>query len=120
MTTEKRIRPRVDFTIKVVFQTDIINLQNEQCENISMSGLLLRTATLLPLETEGLLQIVLECGEDRLEVRSKSKVVRVVNDENGKTVGVGLEFIDLDSDSSLNLYNVIKYQGGTFHQDTGE
>jgi len=77
-----------------------------------MSGLFLCTDTPLPLGTIGQLQIVLECGEDCLEVRSKSKVVRIVNDESGKPVGMGLEFIDLDSDSSLNLYNVIKYQGG--------
>jgi len=112
VSIEKRKRPRVDFTIKVIFQAENIDLQDQQCENISMSGLFLRTGITLPLKTVGQLQIVLECGEDRLEVRSKSKVVRVVNDESGKTVGVGLEFIDLDSDSSLNLFNLIKYQGG--------
>ncbi len=113
MSMERRNRPRVDFSINVIFQIENRHLHDQQCENISMSGLFLRTDTPLPLETVGQLHIVLECGKDRLEVQAKSKIVRVVNDESGKTVGVGLEFIDLDSDSSLNLYNVIKYQGGT-------
>ena len=109
---EKRKRPRVDFSIKVVFHTENLVLKDQQCENISMSGLFLRTATPLFPETVGQLRIILECGQKRLEVRSKSKVIRVVYDDNGKTAGLGLQFVDLDSESSLNLYNVIKYQGG--------
>lgn len=113
MSVERRNRPRVDFTIQVTFDIEDRHLHDLQCENISMSGLFLRTDAPLPLATVGQLSIVLECGEDRLEVRSKSKVVRIVSDESGKIIGVGLEFIDLDSESSLNLFNVIKYQGGT-------
>ncbi|MCB2182000.1 MAG: PilZ domain-containing protein [Desulfobulbaceae bacterium] len=109
---EKRKHVRVEFIIRAIFETEGQIREDLQCRNISMSGLFLRTENPLPVGTRGNLLIVLECGENRLEVRAESKVARVVGSDNGLPWGMGLEYVRLDPDSSLNLYNVIKYQGG--------
>lgn len=111
-TIDKRKRARVDFDMKVVFESSGCVYQECQCENISMSGLFLRTDMLLPVGAEGKLLIILECGTERLEVHSECKVSRIADGKDGQPMGMGLEYITLDSDSSLTLYNVIKYQGG--------
>ena len=117
--SERRKRPRVDFVIKVVFETKDQVREDLQCENVSMSGLFLRTDAPLPVGTVGTVLIVLESGQDRLEVRCQCKVARVVGKKDGASAGMGLEYVVLDPDSSLTLYNVIKYQGGIEDMEGG-
>ena len=119
MKSERRKRPRVDFVIKVVFETKDQVREDLQCENISMSGLFLRTDAPLPVGTVGAVLIVLESGQERLEVRCECKVARVVGKEDDSFAGMGLEYVVLDPDSSLTLYNVIKYQGGIEDMEGG-
>ena len=73
----------------------------------------------LPVGTVGTVLIVLESGQDRLEVRCQCKVARVVGKKDGASAGMGLEYVVLDPDSSLTLYNVIKYQGGIEDMEGG-
>jgi len=115
--TEKRRHPRVDFAVQASFEAEGLVRMDHRCENISMSGLFLRTDAPLPVGTLGNLKIVLSCGEDRLEVRAECKVSRVMGAASGKAFGMGLEYVSLDPDSSITLYNVVKYQGGL---DQGE
>ncbi|MBI5556075.1 MAG: PilZ domain-containing protein [Deltaproteobacteria bacterium] len=112
MKNEKRRYPRVDFVIEALFEAESRAITDLHCENISMSGLFLRTDAPLPVGTRGNLNILLECGEERLEVRAQCRVARVVGVESGQPLGMGLEYISLDPDSSLALYNVVRYQGG--------
>ncbi len=110
--TEKRRRERVDFTVTAIFETADNERTDNQCVNLSMSGIFLQTANPMPVGTGGNLLIVLECGEERLDVRSKCQVARVVDEKSGQPAGMGLEFTYLGPDSSLVLYKIIKYQGG--------
>jgi hypothetical protein len=109
---ERRRFPRVDFVVQAVFETQGQVRRDHQCENISMAGLFLRTDAPLPVGTRGSLLIVLECGEERLEVRAACEVSRVVQPGSGRAAGMGLQYLRLDPDSSLALYNVVRYQGG--------
>ena len=109
---ERRRHPRVKFVITAVFETADDVRKDHQCENISMSGLFLRTDEPLPVGTRGNVLIVLECGDDRIEVRAECKVSRVVDSKSGQLSGMGLEYVALDPDSSIALYNVVRYQGG--------
>ncbi|MFH1216843.1 MAG: PilZ domain-containing protein [Pseudomonadota bacterium] len=109
---EKRKRPRVDFSIDAVFETGENIRTDHQCEDISMSGVFLRTSEPFPVGSVGNLLLVLECGDERVEVRAQCRVTRVVVGESDKPSGMGLEFVSLDSDSSIALFNVVKYQGG--------
>lgn len=103
---EKRKRPRVDFNIETVLETENEVHRSDRCENISMSGMFLRTENPLPVGTTGRITITLTCGESRLEIKGECRVVRE------EAAGMGLEFTDIDPDSSINLFNVVKYQGG--------
>ena len=111
-TWEKRKHPRVDFSIQAVFETGEHVRTDHQCKDISMSGIFLRTREPLPVGTEGNLFLLLQCGEERIEVRAQCRVTRVVGVESGRPFGMGLEYVSLDPDSSIALYNVVKYQGG--------
>lgn len=112
MKTERRRHPRVDFVVQASFTAEGLVRIDHRCENISMSGLFLRTDAPLPVGTRGSLLIVLECGEDRIEVRAECMVTRVMGAGSGRAFGMGLKYISLDPDSSFALYNVVKYQGG--------
>ena len=114
---ERRRFPRVDFVVQAVFETEGRVRRDHQCENISMVGLFLRTEEPLPVGTRGRVLIILECGEERLEVRAACQVSRVVKSGGGSPAGMGLQYQNLDPDSSLALYNVVKYQGGFNNQD---
>lgn len=109
---EKRNRPRVDFNIETVFETENQVHRSDRCENISMSGIFLRTEDPLPVGTTGRITITLTCGESRLEIKGECRVVRQEAAGGEEMAGMGLEFTDIDSDSSINLFNVVKYQGG--------
>jgi hypothetical protein len=120
VTKERRKFPRVDFVVQAVFEAEGHVRRDHQCENISMTGLFLRTDDPLPAGTRGMLLIVLECGEERLEVRAACQVSRVVNAGSGRSAGMGLEYLSLDPDSSIALYNVVRYQGGFNNHDQGK
>jgi len=109
---ERRRHPRVNFVVQASFAAEGLVRTDHRCENISMSGLFLRTDAPLPVGTRGNLLIVLECGEERIEVRAECKVSRVMGEKSGSAFGMGLEYVALDPDSSIALYNVVKYQGG--------
>ncbi|MFZ5759043.1 MAG: PilZ domain-containing protein [Thermodesulfobacteriota bacterium] len=111
-SAEKRKRPRVEFVVRAVFETEDQRRTDHECRDISMSGIFLRTTEPLPVGTVGWLTIVLECGEERIELRAQCRVIRVVGAESGRPFGMGLEYLSLDPDSSIALYNVVKHQGG--------
>jgi len=118
VNTEKRRYPRVDFVVQASFTAEGLVRTDHRCENISMSGLFLRTDAPLPVGTRGNLLIVLACGEERIEVRADCKVSRVMGTASGKAFGMGLEYVGLDPDSSIALYNVVKYQGGLDQEES--
>lgn len=112
MNSEKRGRQRVDFSITVLFETTDNRKYHYDCSNVSMSGFFLETISPLPLKTAGRFQLLLESGIEQLLVIGEAAVVRIVRESltTGGQPGMGLQITKLDPDSSINLYNIIKYQ----------
>lgn len=104
----KRVRKRVSFDSEAVFIHEGVK-HICTCENISMGGVLCETAEMFPVGTVGTISIVLISGYERLEIRASCRVVRIVSSEND-VFHLGLEFEALDSESSIVLYNLLRYQ----------
>ena len=104
----KRIRERVPFEIEDVFTHDGTSYTCK-CENISMSGVLLDSTEFFPIGTAGTLLITLKSGTEFLEVKGACHVARVIPSANDY-FELGLEFESLDSESSIVLFNMVRYQ----------
>jgi hypothetical protein len=104
----KRVRERVSFEIEAVFTHEGIE-HSCICENVSMGGVLLESSEMFPVGAAGTVLIVLTSGSEQLEIKSSCRVARVVSFEND-VFHLGLEFEALDSESSIVLYNLLRYQ----------
>ena len=104
----KRIRERVSFEIEAVFTHDGKSYTCK-CENVSMSGVLLDSADFFSIGATGSVLIILTSGTELLEVKSSCRVVRVLPSAND-CFQLGLEFDSLDPESSIILFNMIRYQ----------
>lgn len=101
------MRSRVPFETTVSFVVNGETLTGLSSCDVSMSGIFLITPNPLPLGTVGEVTLVLTSGEEEVRVQSQAEVVRVTAD--GDMPGMGLAFVDLDPDSSIALYNIVKY-----------
>lgn len=106
---ERRQRKRIPVSLNVLLQVGEQHLTFTESRDVSMSGIFLLTETPLPEGTEGELSIRLESGEEHLRIRSGFEVVRVIP-PGEETPGMGLAFTGLDPDSSIHLFNLIRYQ----------
>lgn len=102
---EHRNRQRVPFIVEAVLTVDASPIAYPRTRDVSMSGIYLLTANPLPVGTQGTLALKLESGLSALAIEATCEVVRQ------DTEGMGLKFTHMDSDSSINLFNVIRYQG---------
>jgi hypothetical protein len=105
---DSRTRERVPFEIAAVF-THHEQTYTCTCENISMGGVLLESEELFPVGLSGFVEIILRSGFEQLEVKGLCHIVRVVTSLDSLNQ-IGLEFDDLDSESSIVLFNMIRYQ----------
>ncbi len=112
MTLNKRKRSRVPFDVDVHFDTANEQIRSRKLQDISMSGLYFLTDTVVPLETTGTIKIMLESGEQTIIITANGKVTRSVSPEINLPGGLGVEFTEIDTDSSIHLFNVIRYQLG--------
>ncbi len=103
-----RNRERVLFEIEAVFTHDG-KAYPCQCENVSMSGVLLDSKDFFSVGETGTVVIILNSGTELLEVKGDCRVARIVPSENDY-FQLGLEFESLDSESSIVLYNMVRYQ----------
>ena len=111
MNINKRIRNRVEFAVHVSLEVDGKTTSYPASQDISMGGVYVLTDSPLPVGTEGGCSIVLEFGDQRRSICAEFDVVRVVESETEiDKPGMGIQFTDLDTDPSLTLFNVIKYQ----------
>lgn len=79
-----------------------------------MNGLFIETDDIIPSNKEGKMDLLLSCGEAKKTVKSKFRVLRVVdlkksNKEKSEQSGFGIHLFDFEGDSSEELYNVIRY-----------
>jgi hypothetical protein len=110
---EKRRRQRVPFLLSIKLTLGDREYRYTHTQDISMGGVFVETDTPFPKDATGKLEMLLEFGEHRIPIPGRFQVVRVVDE--GETRGMGLRFLELDSDGSLQLYRVIKY-----HRDLPE
>ncbi len=105
---DSRMRERVPFEIEAVF-THQGKSYTCSCENVSMSGVMLASEELFPVGLAGSISIVLRSGSEQLEVKGQCHVVRVVTSVDSLNQ-IGIEFDAMDSESSIVLFNMIRYQ----------
>ncbi len=112
MTSNKRKRTRVPFDVDVHFDTPEEHIRSSKLLDISMSGLYFETDTVVPLDTRGTVKLHLESGEQSILITANGRVTRSIPVEINEPGGLGIEFTEIDTDSSIHLFNVIKYQVG--------
>jgi hypothetical protein len=107
-------KPNLRTRIRAPFETDVSFVVNEQAvsgfvsHDVSMNGIFLATQHPLPLGSIGQLTITLFSGKEQTLVKTLAEVVRVAESDEPQS-GMGLIFVDLDPDSSIALYNIVKY-----------
>ena len=108
---EKRERKRVDYVIGTEFIfTDGTELKGI-LRDISMGGAFLITENHHEGNTRGKLKIHLNCGNQDKEIQADCLILRTVNGQEDPTKnGIAVQIVDIDPDSSITLYNVVKYQ----------
>lgn len=109
MSSEKRIRQRVPLTLEAMLQVGESSVGYPRTRDISMSGIYLDTDSPLAVGTKGRVTLELASGADGVSIQADFEVVR--NDPKG----MAISFTHMDPDSSIHLYNVIKYQSETSH-----
>ncbi len=114
MTTQsnKRRFKRVDYTIKVFLETGDSRQTYLETRDINMRGIFVETEAPLPVGASGKLTIHLQFGSQNEEVHAAFKVVRSQKASAEQPAGMGLEFTEIDSDSSITLFNMVKAHGG--------
>ena len=110
---EKRGRKRVVYRIEAKIELENRTVYYSKVHDISMSGVFLESDDPFEAGTKGMITIHLESGDVEKEIKSGFSVTRVMAAAGEKQpAGFALVFLDLDPDSSILLYNIIKYQSG--------
>ena len=104
----QRHRLRVPFETHVSFVVDGQALLGLASCDISMNGIFLFSDDPLPIGCVGDIVISLSDGTETIKVQAQGKVVRRV-DVEGAQKGMGIEFQALDTESSITLFNIVKY-----------
>ena len=110
---EKRIRQRIPFLAEVKWEGPNNKIEFPECQDISMNGMKLLLEKIPPIGTKGTLTLIQESGESRLVLSMDCEIIR-----GGKITGeknkfwMGLKYINMSQENSINLYNIIRYQTG--------
>ncbi len=108
---EKRERNRVEYVLGTKFVLETGEVINCIIRDISMGGAFLLTEHPPEAQTTGELKIVLKCGEEKKEIVATCNVLRAVtNHDDPQKNGMAVQIVDIDPDSSIVLYNVVKFQ----------
>jgi hypothetical protein len=113
----KRLRERAPFKTEIILSMGKAEKRYSKTRDISMNGLFVETdnvSDILPLGSEGKIEILLVLGESKIIIKGKFLVMRVIDlvkDKNGNPLplGFGIELFDFEGDSSIELYNVLRY-----------
>ena len=106
-TSNKRKFDRVTFRIAITLTIDGNTVHYTKTHDISMNGIFVVTDETLPLDTEGDFEIVLAPGREGIAIKGSFKVVNIFEKRGEK--GMGLHFMKVDPDASVELYRVVKY-----------
>jgi hypothetical protein len=113
----KRLRERAPFKTDIILSMGKAKKRYSKTRDISMNGLFVETdnvSDILPLGSEGKIEILLILGESKIIIKGKFRVMRVIDlvkdkNENPLPLGFGIELFDFEGDSSVELYNVLRY-----------
>ncbi len=108
MSEERRLRKRVDFPAQLKALVDEVWVEGELI-NISMSGALVKLNTKMNEGEEFRIKINQAIGNEFFSVEAGVKVVRFIESKDSKLVAVVIS--EIDTESSINLFNIVKYQG---------
>ncbi|MEE8484616.1 MAG: PilZ domain-containing protein [Nitrospinota bacterium] len=106
-TGNKRKFSRVNFIIDLDLATGGSTLHYDRTHDISMGGIFVKTDEALKVGTEGAFTIVLSPGEDGVSIKGKFRVASIF--DKGGAKGMGLNFTEIEPNSSVELYRVIKF-----------
>jgi hypothetical protein len=106
-----RKRKRINYHVSVQLTLDD-RILSGHCENLSMSGMLITTSQEVPQTLRGKVEICQTLGENSLVVESGFQVIWTKRNQEKQVFLAGLNFHGLDPDSSITLYNMIRYQSG--------
>ncbi|MBF0171571.1 MAG: PilZ domain-containing protein [Nitrospinae bacterium] len=109
-----RRQKRVPFTARIVLSHPGGETEYPRTVDISMKGVFVRTVRPLPLGTAGRFALLLEAGMRRERIEGAYEVVRVVPVDDGFSdaetgAGMAVKFGAVDPESSLLLYDVVRY-----------
>ncbi len=110
----ERLRKRVPFETSITIEYGGESVTYRQTYDISMNGVFVRTAKPLPVGLKGSFVITLSVGMRNDRIVGRCEVVRSVSIDDGLSeedpgLGMGLKFIKLEPDSSIMLYQIIRY-----------
>ncbi len=106
----KRTRERVPFDVEVHFDTADDQIRSRHLQDISMNGLFFETENIVPEGTIGTIKLYLESGNQHIVISANGKVIRSITQDMNTSGGLGIEFTEIDTESSIHLFNIIKYQ----------
>jgi len=114
MCIERRKQPRVYYQVDASIAYDE-KWQQAQCDNISMSGMLLITDCPLPIGDRRRIKINQEYADETLSIHADVEVIRfeAVEGQEG-LYEVGVRFTNLEPGASIDLLNLVRY-----HSDEG-
>ncbi|OHD63294.1 MAG: hypothetical protein A2096_04395 [Spirochaetes bacterium GWF1_41_5] len=108
---DKRQRKRIDYNIEVLLDAGKETLVYNKTRDISMNGIFIITDSPFAKGSTGTLTINLTFGEQKAVIKAGFIVARSIKDQ-GSDSGMGLNFTNLDTESSIHLYNIIAYNSG--------
>lgn len=104
----KRVRDRVNFDVSVTLEVKGRKIKYDETNDISMGGMFVFTGFPDPVGTEGNFTIHLSMVKEVKEHEIKGKFRVMNNMTKAGSRGMGLKITEIDTDSSLELFNVIR------------
>ena len=92
---DRRQQPRLPFDVQVEIRTPDHTVRGTT-RDISMFGLFVQSADLLPLDTLCEVEVVLSLDKQEQSIKGQVQVVRHVEDPQTGVRGMGFRFIGLD------------------------
>jgi len=106
--SNKRHYGRVHFLTDLILTYDGKPHKYDETYDICMEGLFVITDERPPIGKEGVFSFSLSCGSSpEAEINGKFAVANW--QERDSKPGIGIKFVELNSDSSLELYKIIRY-----------
>jgi len=110
--TERRKYNRYHFKIDIEFAVKRETIFSTKSRNISTGGIFIISEEFFSVGTIGILHMEFNFDNQKVIITPRGEVVSVMSAiEPEKFFGMGVEFLSIDTQSAINLSNVIKSLG---------